>query len=332
MSGTGPHDFAPKTAKIRGDSLLPEPEVPALRTLRRPGAFLASAAALACTAVLAPVAEAAPPVAACDPAAAVTAVPAPVPVLDWAENLGYDAQGNLWVSRLNRNEVQRYDAAGTLTATVPVEFPGAVRLGPDGLLYVVYGDAPVSVVRPGGVIRFDPAAAVPAPELYVSGFTMPNGAAFDPAGNLYVATLSGVVKVRPDASVDTAWGAPLAGLAANGAVVHDGALYITANGGPLGRIVRIPLDDPAARATVADVAGRLPGLPDFADDLLVDPSGILYVTTLTGQLVRVDPRTGAGCAVLAGQPLTAVAAAPGRPDELIASTESGALLGIRLAR
>ncbi|MGW4329878.1 Vgb family protein [Nocardia sp. NPDC004573] len=303
-----------------------------MRILRRPGAFLVSAAALACTAVLAPVARAAPPVAACDPAVAVTAVEAPVPVLDWAENLGYDAQGHLWVSRLYRNEVQRYDAAGTVTATVPVEFPGAVRLGPDGLLYVVYGDAPVSVVRPGGVLRFDPAAAVPTPEVYVSGFAMPNGAAFDPDGNLYVATLSGVVKVRPDASVDTAWGAPLAGLAANGAVVHDGVLYITANGGPLGRIVRIPLDDPAARATVADVAGRLPGLPDFADDLLVDPSGILYVTTLTGQLVRVDPTTGAGCAVLAGQPLTAVAAVPGRPAELIASTESGALLRIRLAR
>lgn len=328
----GPPDSAPETAKIRDDSYRPEPEVPALRILRRRGVFLLSAAALALTGVLTPIAGAAPPIAACDPAGAVTAVAARVPVLDWAENLGYDAQGNLWVSRLYRNEVQRYDAAGTLTATVPVEFPGAVRLGPDGLLYVVYGDAPVSVVRPGGVVRFDPAAAVPRPEVFVSGLTMPNGAAFDPSGNLYVASISGVVKVRPDASVDTAWGAPSAGLAANGAVVHDGVLYLTANGGPLGRVVRVPLDAPAYRSTVADLSAQLAGLPDFADDLLADPSGILYVTTLTGQLVRVDPATGATCAVLNGQPLTAVAAVPGRPGELIASTESGALLRITLSR
>ncbi|MET9028302.1 hypothetical protein ABZW96_22160 [Nocardia sp. NPDC004168] len=302
-----------------------------MRTLRRRGAFLLSAVALALTGVLAPGAGAAPSIA-CDPAVAVTAVAARVPVLDWAENLGYDAQGNLWVSRLYRNEVQRYDTAGNLTATVPVEFPGAVRLGPDGLLYVVYGDAPVSVVRPGGVLRFDPAAAVPKPEVFVSGFPMPNGAAFDPSGNLYVATLSGVIKVRPDASLDTEWAAPLAGLAANGAVVHDGVLYVTANGGPLGRIVRIPLDAPASRSTVADLSSQLAGLPDFADDLLADPSGILYVTTLTGQLIRVDPTSGATCAVLNGQPLTAVAAVPGRPDELTASTESGALLRIQLSR
>ncbi|MEU4345109.1 hypothetical protein AB0H00_28290 [Nocardia sp. NPDC023852] len=306
-----------------------------MRTSRRPGALLLPAAVLALTFTSSPSATADPAasmIASCAPAASATAVPAGLPLLDWSENVGYDAQGNLWVSRLFRNEVQRYDSAGTLTATVPVEFPGAVRLGPDGLLYVVYGDTPTSVVRPGGVVRFDPSDAVPTPEVFVAGFTMPNGAAFDPSGNLYVATMSGVVRVRSDADVDIAWGEPVAGLAANGVAEYDGVLYVTTNGGPLGRIVRVPIAAPADRSTVADLSSPLPGLPDFADDLLVDPDGILYVTTLAGQLVRVDPTSGAACVVLSGQPMTAVVAVPGHPDELLAGTESGALLRIRLSR
>ena len=68
-------------------------------------------------------------------------LPAPTPLLDFAENLGYDAHGNLWVSRVFRNVVQRYDSGGRVTAEVPVESPGAIRSGPDGALYVVYGDS-----------------------------------------------------------------------------------------------------------------------------------------------------------------------------------------------
>ncbi|MFR9751129.1 SMP-30/gluconolactonase/LRE family protein [Nocardia sp. 004] len=309
-----------------------------MRTFGRRGAVRCSVLGAVVAGVLMPVATAEVSVAtaeisvgSCAPAVAVTAIPTGVPVLDWSENMGYDAQGNLWVSRLYRNEVQRYDATGRVTATVPVELPGAVRLGPDGLLYVVYGDAPSSAVRPGGVLRFDPAAANPEPEVFVSGFTMPNGAAFDPSGDLYVATMSGVVRVRPDASIDTAWGAQAAVPAANGIAVHQDMLYVTTNGGPLGRIIRIPIAAPAERGTVAQLSARLPGLPDFADDLLADPAGILYVTTITGQLVRVDPVAGEVCTVLDDQPMTAVTAVPGRQEELLASTVAGAILRIHLS-
>ncbi|PXX68903.1 streptogramin lyase [Nocardia tenerifensis] len=307
-----------------------------MRTLRRPGSLLWPAAllALACTA---PIAAADPgavaqPVAACAPAQAATLVPAAIPVLDWSENVGYDAQGNLWVSRLYRNVVQRYDRSGALTATVPVEFPGAVRSGPDGLLYVVYGDSPTSAVRPGGVVRFDPVAADPKPEVFVSGFTMPNGATFDAAGDLYVATMAGVVRVRPDGGIDTAWTEQAAVNGANGVVAQGRTLYVTANGSALGRIVRLAIDDPSAQTVVAGLSSPLPGLPDFADDLLVDADGILYVTTLGGQLVQVDPITGSTCAVLTGQPLTSVVATPGRPGELLAGTEGGAVLRVQLPR
>ncbi|MEU7140135.1 hypothetical protein ABZ942_11855 [Nocardia sp. NPDC046473] len=308
-----------------------------MRRLRRPGSVLWPAAliALACTA---PAATADPlaaqPVAACAPALAATAVPAGVPMLDWSENVGYDVAGNLWVSRVYRNVVQRYDRSGALTATVPVDFPGAVRSGPDGLLYVVYGDTPTSLVSPGGVVRFDPTAADPKPEVFVSGVrTMPNGAAFDADGNLYLgASLSGVIRVRPDGTIDTAWTDQAPKGSANGVVVRDRVLYVTSNGGPLGRILRVPIDAPGAASVVADIASPLPGIPDFTDDLLVDSSGILYVTTVFGQLVRVDPATGAACAVLSGEPLTSVVAMPGQPDQLIAGTENGAVLRIQLPR
>ncbi|WP_028477267.1 hypothetical protein [Nocardia sp. CNY236] len=295
-----------------------------------------SAAALAMGAAIAPVATAQPsdaaPPPSCVGATATTAVPFEIPIVDWSENVGYDAQENMWVSRLNRNEVQRYDSAGTLTATVPVELPGAVRLGPDGLLYVVYGASPTSVVRPGGIVRFDPSAAAPEPEIFVSGLTMPNGAAFDARGDLYVATLSGVVKIRSEAPAEDAWEQFVAAPAASGVAAHDDMVYVTTNGGPLGRIVRIPISAPEEHSIVADLSAPVAGLPDFADDLLVDSEGIAYVTTLAGQLVRVDPATGTTCTIVYDQPMTAVATVPDQPNELVASTESGAILRIRLSR
>ncbi|MCP2290128.1 SMP-30/gluconolactonase/LRE family protein [Nocardia amikacinitolerans] len=299
-------------------------ELPAL--LRR--AVPALAVALACAGAAAPSATAEPGPA-CASATSATALPAAVPVLDWSENLGYDGQGNLWVSRLYRNEVQRYDDAGRLTATVPVEFPGAVRLGPDGLMYVVYGDAPTSVVRPGGVVRFDPAADAPRPEIFASGFTMPNGAAFDADGTLYVASATGVIRIGRDGVVDTGW-SERARLNANGIAVHDGTVYLTSNGGPLGRVLRFPVTEPDRRTVLTDLTSALPGVPDFADDLLVDDAGTVYVTALSGQLVRIDPN-GQSCRILSAEPMTSLVALPGRPGELLAGTERGAVLRIQLA-
>ncbi|MFF0528892.1 SMP-30/gluconolactonase/LRE family protein [Nocardia amikacinitolerans] len=299
-------------------------ELPAL--LRRAVPVLA--VALACAGVAAPSATAEPGPA-CASATSATALPPAVPVLDWSENLGYDGQGNLWVSRLYRNEVQRYDDAGRLTATVPVEFPGAVRLGPDGLMYVVYGDAPTSVVRPGGVVRFDPAADAPRPEIFASGFTMPNGAAFDADGTLYVAAATGVIRIGRDGVVDTGW-SERARLNANGIAVHDGTVYLTSNGGPLGRVLRFPVTEPDRRTVLTDLTSALPGVPDFADDLLVDDAGTVYVTALSGQLVRIDPN-GQSCRILSAEPMTSLVALPGRPGELLAGTERGAVLRIQLA-
>ncbi|WP_146161297.1 SMP-30/gluconolactonase/LRE family protein [Nocardia sp. MDA0666] len=264
--------------------------------------------------------------ASCAPATATSVTTAAVPYLDWAENLAFDAQGDMWVSRLYRNEVQRYDTAGRVTATVAVTSPGAIRLGPDHKLYVVYGDNSINLI-PGshgsGVVRFDPTATAPVPEAFVSGLAMANGAAFDAAGNLYIAdTGSGVVRVRPDATIDTDWTAQARMSGLNGLVVQGGSLYTTLYLSARGQVLRIPIDAPARPTTVADLS--------MSDDLAVGPGGFLYVATTVGNLVRVDPDTHSVCTVLTGGPLAAVAVSPDGDRDLVVATGSGDVLRVHL--
>ena len=47
---------------------------------------------------------------------------APVPVLGWSENLAYDRDGALWVTRTAMNTVERLDDRGRVTASVSCRF------------------------------------------------------------------------------------------------------------------------------------------------------------------------------------------------------------------
>lgn len=290
------------------------------------------AIAVACVGALVPGHAAARPVS-CGAVPVRTAIPAATPVADWAENVGYDAAGNLWVSRILGNEVQRYDRAGRLTGAVPVTSPGAVRLGPDHLMYVVSGDSPAGMLpgaHAGAVVRFDPAAAAPRPQAFATGLAMPNGAAFDAAGNLYVAdTATGVVKIRRDGTVDAGWTAQAHLPAVNGIAAEGDSLYVTLYYSPTGRIMRVPLADPARASVAADLAaGSL--IPPLPDDLAVGPDHALYDATTTGDLVRVDPRRHAVCVLYTGQPLTSVAFDPRVPSDLVIGTEGGDVLSAHL--
>ncbi|WP_280439094.1 SMP-30/gluconolactonase/LRE family protein, partial [Nocardia cyriacigeorgica] len=264
------------------------------------------------------------------------AVPPPsaarVPLLDWSENVGFDAEGNLWVSRTFRNVVERYDRAGNLTATVPVTFPGAVRPGPDGLMYVNFGNITTStIMKTGGVVRFDPTAANPVPEVYVDNIGMANGAAFDDDGYLYVTdTGGGIIRVRRDGSIDREWTAAAPqDFGLNGIVVHGDALYVTLLSSPTARLLRVPIADPAHPSVLTELSPKSnpPALPD---DLTMAPDGMLYVSTATGRLARVDAATGATCTVATTQPITALAVSPGPDGTVFAGTESGDVLRIEL--
>ena len=264
----------------------------------------------------------------CAQASATAAVATTIPGYNWAENLAFDKRGNLWVSHPYRNMLERRDRSGALTASIPIQFPASVRLGPDGLLYVNYG-YPLSPGS-GKVLRIDPDSTDLTPHDFAGGFDLPNGSTFDNAGNLYIAdSAHGVTRVRPDGSTDTAWASrvpPLVG--ANGIAVHGNDLYVTLLLSPTTRVMRIPIDDPAKTSVFADLVGTPPFPPLFPDDLASGPDGYLYAATGSGQLVRLDSETGGVCTVLSDQPMTSLLVDPTSDHVLYAGTESGQILRI----
>ncbi|WP_337110181.1 SMP-30/gluconolactonase/LRE family protein [Prescottella equi] len=79
-------------------------------------------------------------------------------------------------------------------------------------------------------------------------------------------------------------------LSADGRAVYTDDLFT-------GQIIRVPLDSPDQWTVVATLPGALPG----PDDLTASQDGALYVAAhLEGAVYRVDPDTGAACAIATG--------------------------------
>ncbi|MFT4088483.1 MAG: hypothetical protein QM658_15275 [Gordonia sp. (in: high G+C Gram-positive bacteria)] len=293
--------------------------------MRSCAALLTIAGVVGAGVAVTPAIAAAQPRPHCVPASVSRHLPASTPIRDWSENLTRDTDGNLWVSRVQAGRIDRYNSKDHRTGSVAVESPGAVRLGPDGLMYAVYGDT-FSPGAPGGVVRFDPAARRPVATPFASGLQFPNGSEFGPDGELYVATSKGVVRVRTDGTVDRSWSSRNS-INANGLLVRGRTAFVTSNSPSLGRVIALPLDRPEGPRTVTTIPSSAGIGPDFADDLTAGPDGALLVTTLGGQLVRVT--ASQTCTVTRTQPLTSLAES-GQPDVYFAGTESGDVLRIKV--
>jgi virginiamycin B lyase len=259
-----------------------------------------------------------------------------LPVIGWLENLGFDGRGGMWVSELELNKLVRFDAAGQPGVSLPVDAPGASLLAPDGRMYAVYGDNDLNVMgtQSAGVATYDPSAADPVASPFASGLTMANGAALDGAGNLYVAdTLSpGIDEYSPTGTPQPAFTAATRINGADGLAIADGTLYVTQLTSLGAAIVQVPLNDPGQYTVLTSLSPLL-----GPDDLTVGPDGALYVALASGQLVRVDPSTGAACVVLeTGVPITSVRFAVNFPpysssSDAFLTSEAGEIIHVHLS-
>lgn len=226
-----------------------------------------------------------------------------VPLLDWRENLEFDGHGTLWVAHVTKHRVEGYAPDGTLKTTFPVNGPGGIRRGPDGMMYVNFGVNPLTsgLGSGGGILRFDPNAAHPKPEKVVDGISGVNGLAIDAAGNFYVSRelATGILKFRPDGTKDEKWTRAADVFGTNGLEIVGDQLYASVITSTASPIVRIPLKDPARHTTVTELSPN-PLDAKVLDDLTSFGGDLVVASFRDGELIRVNPTTGRSCVLATG--------------------------------
>ncbi|AYN33395.1 hypothetical protein DUI70_2894 [Streptomyces albus] len=221
-----------------------------------------------------------------------------VPVLDWRENLEFDGRGALWVSHALKG-VEGYRPDGTKFATVPVPSPAGIRRGPDGAMYVNYGQIPVP--HGSGIMTFDPAHPDRAPRKVVDGLLGINGLAIDGQGNFYLGRefAPTLLKLRPDGTEDKDWTAAADVFGTNGLALADGRLYASTSVHPRSPVEQVPLDDPAAHTRLADLSPSVLGFKGL-DDLTVVGGQVYAVAFGAGEIIRIDRASGESCVLVDG--------------------------------
>ena len=224
------------------------------------------------------------------------------------ENLEFDGRGSMIVSETSLigpgalRTVAPNGARGTLVADV--QSPGGL-VRDAGTLYFTTGNSAAAGLldtRTGTVDTIDLRTGVRS--TYASGLTMPNGLARSATGDLFTTRNlgghSGLTRVAVDGSVSTVR-TDLG--SANGIGIGNGKMYV-ANTFDLETTLTV-LDEknpsgPSARIRI-DGVGPLA----MSDDLTVGDDGTVYLAqNLAGRVVRIDPESGASCAIATGVPLT----------------------------
>ncbi len=233
------------------------------------------------------------------------------------ENLAFDGNGSLYLSDAGGDRILRYGPDGKRTGVIDLDAHGIVW-GPDDRLY-----AAVTAGELNDIQRSTDASAT-AFEVYASGLPVYNGMEFDSAWNLYVSDDNiappevppDLVRIpRDDPSKWVAW----SGMYGPDGIVYDpalDALYTVVPADQSSPVLRFSPTDPDEVEVVAYLSfgavSLAPGVhapegdpsqptPKGLDDLTLGPDGRLYIAAhLSGELLRLDPATGAACLLASG--------------------------------
>lgn len=239
---------------------------------------------------------------------------------DVLENMLVDGE-NMFVSDSSTSEIVRLTAAGARDGSIPkVSSPGGLAKGPDGLIYAGTGNSAANALSrtpAATVIAFDPATG--AHTTYASGFTMANGMTFGPGGDLFISNDFDRGLIRIPRADPSSWEVFTETWGANGLVVDPAGRYLYAaitfdQRSPIERIDLTSRAREIAARLSAGVASTEPALyPDGLDpaapllgvkgldDMTRDAAGTLYVVgNGTGELLKVDPDSGAACLMTGG--------------------------------
>lgn len=245
------------------------------------------------------------------------------------ENLAFDGRGGLLVSKTlfaGNGSVERVTPDGAVKTLLPVYGPGALsvrgnelyvntgHITTDGLLGLKTGTIDIHDFGTG------------KRRTWATGLTMPDGGTVLPNGDAVISTLIGPKRglwlVRKENPVaPERFGPGLLG--PNGMVVghDDRTLYVANTGDPDFQIAAIDLANPSAAPK--KIRLQAPWPLNIVDDLTIGADGRLYTAGEHGIVYRVDPDSGATCAIATGVHLGSsvrFGAGPGWDPESLYST------------
>ncbi|MEU7146096.1 hypothetical protein ABZ942_42110 [Nocardia sp. NPDC046473] len=206
------------------------------------------------------------------------------------ENLETDGNGGFYVSGADAHKLYDVDASGNVTVALDAT-GGPLGLQRDGSTLYFMGRADSGA----GVQALDTTTGAVTHITDMGGnglLRLPNGDLLTTWVGTEGGPSAGVTRYDHDTgAVQPNWGPVPRGeglaLSPDHAAVYTDDLFT-------GQVYRIPLNDPAHWTVVGRVDGLLPG----DDDLTAAADGSLYVAAhIGGSIVRMDPATGATCAI-----------------------------------